>query len=518
MTVASRRRSLARGRPAADVLSLEDRRTPELILGFVGPVGSGVSFTAKKFAECLKEIFEYSPKIHKVSEIIRNNASLARENYDENLAGSARISKLQNIGNKLRTQYGPNYLSEKVVEQIATARLESGYKKDAEPYVPLPLRHVHLIDSIKNPHEVNLLRDVYGETFFLIGIFSPEETRVKRLKESGVPEQDIISIIRRDEDEGTDIGQKVRDTIYDADFFIRNDGANDDRLKKSIIRFLNILFNISVDSPTLDEAAMYTSVSAAANSACLSRQVGAAIYSASGELIGVGANDVPKFGGGTYRIEDGEGDHRCYKWGGKICHNDDQKSVIYEKIIEELRRIGAIQEKGDSDNIRSALMRTGIKSIIEFSRAVHAEMEAIISVARGQKSGIVGSTLYSTTFPCHNCARHIVAAGIRKVIYIEPYPKSLANKLHDDSITVHEPEKNNKVLFLQYEGIAPKNIIRFFKTAEPRKNNGRLITRDPKTAVPVYQPPLDGFAIREQIIVRRLAALEGTTGRRSSDI
>ncbi|MDN3612645.1 hypothetical protein QWZ16_23945 [Vibrio ostreicida] len=26
-------------------------------------------------------------------------------------------------------------------------------------------------------------------------------------------------------------------------------------------------------------------------------------------------------------------------------------------------------------------------------------------------------------FPCHNCAKHIVASGIKRVVYVEPYPK-----------------------------------------------------------------------------------------------
>lgn len=44
------------------------------------------------------------------------------------------------------------------------------------------------------------------------------------------------------------------------------------------------------------------------------------------------------------------------------------------------------------------------------------------------------ATLYSTTYPCHGCAKHIVAAGISEVVYYEPYPKSRALALHDDSI------------------------------------------------------------------------------------
>ena len=67
--------------------------------------------------------------------------------------------------------------------------------------------------------------------------------------------------------------------------------------------------------------------------------------------------------------------------------------------------------------------------LIEFSRTVHAEMAAIVDAARRGVS-VQDCNLYTTTFPCHECAKHIVAAGIRRVVYIEPYPKSQALSLH----------------------------------------------------------------------------------------
>jgi deoxycytidylate deaminase len=41
-----------------------------------------------------------------------------------------------------------------------------------------------------------------------------------------------------------------------------------------------------------------------------------------------------------------------------------------------------------------------------------------------------------TTFPCHNCARHIVGAGIRSCVFLAPYAKSQAAALHSDSLSV----------------------------------------------------------------------------------
>ena len=92
--------------------------------------------------------------------------------------------------------------------------------------------------------------------------------------------------------------------------------------------------------------------------------------------------------------------------------------------------------------------------------------------------------MYATTFPCHHCARHIVAAGIDKVVYIEPYSKSLAFELHHDAISPMLNNKPTHVVFLQYEGVAPKNMIRLFKHGSPRKSEGTLLSSDPTKAFP----------------------------------
>lgn len=71
---------------------------------------------------------------------------------------------------------------------------------------------------------------------------------------------------------------------------------------------------------------------------------------------------------------------------------------------------------------------------IDYIRAVHAEMAALTDAARHGVS-TKGCVLYTTTFPCHDCAKHIVASGIQRVVYVEPYPKSLVQEFYSDSIT-----------------------------------------------------------------------------------
>ena len=489
-------------------LTIEDRHTDELVFAVVGPVGSGATKSAELLKSILTEKYGYDVHYIRVSGLIAEFARVVEDRVSADLSRHARTAKLQEVGNKFRARFGEIYLAQKCVEKIAVHRVEDGYDKIGDQLVPKPRRLVHVIDSLKNPAEVSLLRQVYGDTFWLFGIFAPEDIRKERLLNMGFDEVELQKIMSVDEEEGVAHGQRVRETIHQADFFVRNDGQNDDRLRQVLERYLSILFNIKVNTPTQDEAGMYKAMSAASSSACLSRQVGAAIYSSSGELIGVGANDVPKKGGGLYSTDDGNRDHRCYRWDGKICHNDDRKSRLYAAIHDILESGKLLAPGASAQAVEAALKKTDIKNLIEYSRAVHAEQEAILAVARGHKAGIVGATMYSTTYPCHSCAALIVASGIERVIYIEPYAKSLALALHRDAISVRDGNRGSHVLFLQYEGVAPKNIIRLFNHGAVRKKDGRVLESDPRTASPVFPSPLDGFTLREQIIVNRVASIE----------
>lgn len=497
----------------APKVGLEDRETDEMIIAMVGPVASGVTTTCDLLKEYLEIEFGYKVERIGVSEVIEEACALLDVKIEPYESDVKRIEFLQKQGSALRKKFGEEYLANKCVERIAVHRTTSGGVQEVDgTNVPIPTRQAYIIDSLKHPSEVVRLQEVYGDTFWVFGIFAPEDVRIERLSDKDITETAAIRIIEIDEDEGPEFGQKVRDTIQASDFFLRNDASNKGQLRESVSRYLKIIFGTEIITPRPDETAMYNAAAAAAGSACLSRQVGAAIYSDSGELIGKGRNDVPKYGGGLYGYDDGDCDHRCYKWKDTKCYNDAHKEKLYEGIFKALKENGLLTEKkskGYSD-VQEALKATDINNLIEFSRAVHAEMDALISVARGARSGLVGGTLYCTTYPCHSCARHIVASGITRVLYIEPYPKSKAPTLHKDSISSKSSEKE-RVRFLQYQGVAPKNMLRLFRNRGERKENGLARTYNPKRARPISRSPLDGFHTREQIVVDALHKVEHPT-------
>ncbi len=64
----------------------------------------------------------------------------------------------------------------------------------------------------------------------------------------------------------------------------------------------------------------------------------------------------------------------------------------------------------------------------ELCRGLHAEQNAIIQAALSGVS-IRGGTIYTTHFPCVLCAKMLINAGIRRVVFADGYPDLLSREL-----------------------------------------------------------------------------------------
>lgn len=74
----------------------------------------------------------------------------------------------------------------------------------------------------------------------------------------------------------------------------------------------------------------------------------------------------------------------------------------------------------------------------EICRGLHAEQNAIIQAARFG-TDIDGASIYVNTQPCVVCAKMLINAGIKEIIYKNPYPDELAQQmLQESGITVRE--------------------------------------------------------------------------------
>jgi hypothetical protein len=106
-------------------------------------------------------------------------------------------------------------------------------------------------------------------------------------------------------------------------------------------------------------------------------------------------------------------------------------------------------------------------------------MAALMNALRAG-ANVKDTILYCTTFPCHECARHLVGAGIRRVVYVEPYPKSRVTELHSDSIVLGQrsdpnPQKDPRVEFLPFIGIAPHRQTDLYSWVVRRVRDARGI-------------------------------------------
>lgn len=325
----------------------------------------------------------------------------------------------------------------------------------------------YVIDSLKRPEEVAKLRVIYSSGFLLLGVHSNLQRREQHLiNNKGMTIDEAKLLIERDQAESTaDHGQRVNDTFHLADFFVRVSQSHD-RLRCDIQRLVELWFGNPFITPSFDEYAMFMAFASALRSADLSRQVGAVI-TRENEILSTGVNECPKAGGGLYLSErnsvsgclEDVPNGRDFKRG--FDSNRREQLAIIEQIIKEAE---AASPGFDGATLRSVLKKSGIRDLTEFGRVVHAEMEALISCAR---RGIATSeaVVYCTTFPCHNCAKHIVAAGISRVVFIEPYSKSKALQFHNDSIIYADSESgvnSKKVRFEPFVGVGPRRFFELF--------------------------------------------------------
>jgi len=65
-------------------------------------------------------------------------------------------------------------------------------------------------------------------------------------------------------------------------------------------------------------------------------------------------------------------------------------------------------------------------------------------------------------------------------------------------------------MFIQYDGVAPKNVLSLFKSGAQRKSSmdGRFIQKSKKELLPLFMPAVEGFATNEMFVVRDLEAKE----------
>ena len=462
----------------------------ELVFGLVGPIGCPIHEASEILASCLKKL-DYTPVTVTLSAEMDRLLDAKKSPRDQDSDTSLLMAKIKK-GNAVREAFGNNaVLASEAVRQIIDFRRsfaenageQDEEKLDQQAIVPLD-EHAFIIDQLKRPEEIELLVKVFGKRFVQVSVVTPLEQRRRSLVSRLGSEQhgwenvkcreEADKLIEVDQNEKLDDrGQRISKIFHLGDVFF--DGSSEKSLEDSSERFIKAFFGRNNIAPTIDEFGSYLAKAASLRSVDLSRQVGAAILNDAGDLISVGCNEVPKSGGGNYWDND-TNKLRDIDLGGEP--NKQQVNRMIFDFIEVLGKQGLLVEGAQVDNILSdskhkkAIKESLVSNVTEYSRAVHAEMNALSDAVRLGRS-VAGSTIYVTTYPCHNCAKHLIASGIARIVFIEPYPKSKTESLFE-SIIAPDAGDLPLVSIEHFFGISPRRYRDIFEKEARQTKEGEV--------------------------------------------
>lgn len=427
-----------------------------IILGFTGSIGSGCTYISKH----LEKISEKNYTYFKLSDIIRNEL---REEGNEDPT----IEQLQLKGNELRVTHGQDILARTLLDTIR----ESG-----EQY-----KHI-IIDGIKNDAEVLFLRNI--RNFYLFSITADRQIRRERVVGLDKPfsnAEEFNTADSRDEKEADQNGQQVKKcnnladiVVVNETYYARNEQHEKDDYVKGIQRkYLELIENNAAgkispqSSPSVNELCMNIAYSMSKKSSCLKRKVGSVIIdtndisTATNEsstaqtlphIIASGYNEVPA--GLTKCIFEKEY-QKCYRdhlqeeqakkfkccpnCGENIdpkmscphCGKFYRKHIIFcdncQKEIKKDYKCKQCNNEIYKEYLPGSKNAPG--KLLDLCRALHAEEMAIMQLAKSGGRATGNLVLFATTQPCNLCANKIATAGIKKVVYAEPYDMEEATKV-----------------------------------------------------------------------------------------
>jgi dCMP deaminase len=311
-----------------------------MIIGLTGNNGAGKT----EISRYLKDRgFEYHSLSDEIREEIRNRGrEITREVLIE-------------VGNEMRNLSGPGVLAERILKRLDPDRN-------------------YVVDSIRNPHEVEVLRR--RKDFTLLAIEASQKLRfersLKRSREGAAKTlAEFVAQEARELQSDIPTQQQLVATRALADLVVSNDGTVSDlhrQLDASLPRLMS-----SFVRPDWDDYFMSIAKVVATRSNCMKRKV-AAIIVKDRRVISTGYNGTPR------------GAKNCNEGGCPRCNSMAQSGTALDECL-----------------------------------CCHGEENAITQAAYHGTS-LKGATLYTTFAPCLLCTKMIINSGIAEVVYNQEYP------------------------------------------------------------------------------------------------
>ena len=291
-----------------------------------------------------------------------------------------------------------------------------------------------VVDAFRNPFEALFFQERYA-AFYLIAINAPDEDRIDRLRRNFDLSPSMIEEIDSKEYPKSNplksyshfISQNIAACIQHSDIHIHNPGKfenqNINTLMDQLLKFVCLIQHPGIVTPSRHEKLMQIAFTAKLNSGCLSRQVGAVVTNKQKSIKSIGWNSspdeqVPCLLRNVEMLLANK-DHEAYSF---YERTDTRFRKVAEAYKQSLPKDSVIDGLNTSFCFKDLQNKRDKKNNQVHNRALHAEENAFLQLAKYGTEGSVDGILYSTASPCDSCSRKAYQIGISTIIYIDPYP------------------------------------------------------------------------------------------------
>jgi dCMP deaminase len=201
---------------------------------------------------------------------------------------------------------------------------------------------------------------------------------------------------------------------------------------------------------------MQLAMSARQNSGCISRHVGAVVVNSNGYVLGVGWNDPP------------HGQVPCsLRTTGELLTDLNEKVFSeYERGSDFINHIRSSKLSGQPFCFKEELFHLTGKKHNEYTRALHAEENALLQSMTHGPDTLQDSILYTTDSPCTLCSKKAYQLGVKRIVFVEEYPGISVSQ----SLRVGDRE----IVIEQFEGVTGSAYFKLYSPLMPEKDYLKL--------------------------------------------
>jgi deoxycytidylate deaminase len=306
-----------------------------------------------------------------------------------------------------------------------------------------------VVDSIRNSMESRFFKERYS-AFYQFAVNTEETCRLARLNQH----YNTSQLKALDQEYTKDLAteerfykQDIQTCIQVSDIYLHNpdepksEGDKCKTVKKDILRYLALILQPGIITPTPSERCMQIAYTAKYNSGCISRQVGAVVTDESFSLKSIGWNNTA------------EGQTPCLlRSVDHLVSNSDpeayseyEKGEDYKRLISKTHSYTPGQRETLKGRNVSFCFKDGQNCIDNnknqvHTRSLHAEENAMLQIAKYGGEGLKNGFLFTTASPCELCSKKAYQLGIKRVFYIDPYPGISDRQILRSGVQKHQPQ------------------------------------------------------------------------------